>query len=169
MAVEFDIQDNGTRMWLESESNVVERLEDLNGQYNEFGGGITGVNALYYLTNEYNGVWYHAGGRKVGNRYVYDPAKTDPGKFGDNARQSEPVELGRGLTIDMDPTMSVHFINWDGHVELYGGDDYRDIRFGSHGALVQTREPIICLKDLRGEERRRISVVRCTGRVIAAD
>ena len=57
-------------------------------------------------------------------------------------------------------------------MEKYGYDEYRDIRIGTNGALVQTRDPLICLMvPARLEENRQyryVKVVRCTGRVYDA-
>jgi Tfp pilus assembly protein FimT len=175
VAVEFDIQaDNGTSMWLESESNVVETLDDLNNTYNSLGGGEPGSLALQYLTDWDTGVWYHAGGRQEGGKrpYVYHPDLTDATKYGDNARQSEVVKLASRITIDPSPEASPNFVSWDmlslpdGTKRLYGGDDHKDIRLGPHGALVQTRSPILCLTATDSRDRRRITVVRCTGRAV---
>ena len=43
------------------------------------------------------------------------------------------------------------------------------IRVGINGALVQTQDPLICLKEMGQDNRRAIEVVRCTGRVIPAE
>lgn len=177
MSVEFGISgDNGTMMWLESESNVVETLEDLNVLYARLGGGGSGYLALDYLANSSSGVWYAAGGRRIGNessaRFEYHPELTNPAKFGDNARQSEAQKLSPYITINPSAAASPNFVSWDtailpdGARRLYGADEYKDIRIGSHGALVQTREPVICLKAIGSNERLPVTVVRCTGRVL---
>ena len=177
MSVEFSTAgDNGTLLWLESESNVVETLEDLNVTYARLGGDGAGWLALDYLANWDTGVWYHAGGRRVGNessaRFEYRPELTDPVKFGDNSRQSEVVKLSPYITIDPDAARNPNFVSWDmstladGSRRPYGGDNYRDIRIGPHGALVQSRDPVICLKAIGGSDRQPVTVVRCTGRIL---
>ena len=88
-------------------------------------------------------------------------------RWGDNARQSEEVDLGRQMTIDLAPGRTVNFINWDSResVECYGWDETLDIRIGPNGALVQTLDPILCIREREGEEYQRVQVVRCTGRL----
>jgi len=97
---------------------------------------------------------------------TYDPRNASVGSYGDNARQSEIVELGHGMTIDL--AKSRNFVSWDhpDSVECYGYDKYPDIRIGTNGALVQTSDPVICLKQIGQEERRGVKVVRCTGRLV---
>ena len=96
----------------------------------------------------------------------YHPELTKRLEYGDNARQSEWVPLGHQMTIDL--ARSRYFMSWDhpDSVECYGGDLYPDIRIGTNGALVQTVDPVICLMDRDAEERRAVTAVRCTGRVI---
>jgi hypothetical protein len=109
--------------------------------------------------------------------YYYDfRLSNDPQDFdyGDNARQSEYVRLEPSLTIDPSSTASPNFINWDApeSVECYGYDEYKDIRIGPNGALVQTLDPVICIRE-RGKrddvQVKRVQIVRCTGRVIPVD
>jgi type II secretory pathway pseudopilin PulG len=172
-AVEFGpLTDNGTYLWLESESNVVEAVDDLNDLLLQLGGVEGGVKfSLSYLTDPDTGPWYAAGGRDEG-RYVYHPELTNPAKLGDNARQSERVLLSSLIAIDPDPAQSPNFISYDaktlpdGTSRPYGGDDTRDIRIGVNGALAQSIEPTICLKEIKGTERLKVMVVRCTGRVM---
>ena len=105
---------------------------------------------------------------------TFDPKLAVAGEYADNTRQREIVRLGRRVTIDL--TKCRHFVSWDApdSVVCYGGDAYgdelqgenRDIRIGTNGALVQTREPLICLKLMDREEYRALKVVRCTGRVV---
>ena len=174
MSVEILIEDNGTSLWLESESNVVETLENLNKTFLDLGGGGPGEYALQYLWNYETGVWWHAGGRhsEGSSTWPFDPTLTDPSRFGDNARQSDPIPLSEALTIDPTPTWSPNFLNWDaktiadGTTRPYGGDDTNDIRMTPNGALLQSVEPTICLKHRSGGERLQITVVRCTGRVL---
>jgi len=110
--------------------------------------------------------------RPMYTQYYYDieyhPELTRPDQYGDNARQSEDVVLRSGITVDL--AASRYFFSWDSpnSVECYGGDLYPDIRIGTNGALVQTLDPVICLKETRGGERRAVTVVRCTGRVVPA-
>ena len=174
MSVEILIEDNGTSLWLESESNVVETLENLNKTFLDLGGGGPGEYALQYLWNYETGVWWHAGGRhsEGGSTWTFDPKLTDPNRNGDNARQSEIEKLSPAITVDTDPLTSPNFLSWDstvlatGGTRPYGGDDDRDIRLGPSGALVQTREPTICLKEIGSSAKMKITVVRCTGRIL---
>ncbi len=172
MAVEFNTLDNGTALWIESESNAVETVEDLNTLAWNLGNGDinTGKSALSYLTDWWTpGPWYASGGRDEGS-LVYHPELTDSRYLGDNAKQSEIVQLGSVIMIDPIPAASPHFESYDvvvGASMPYGRDNYRDIRVGLVGALVQSIDPEICLKEIRGTERFRITVVRCTGRVMA--
>jgi len=106
--------------------------------------------------------------------YYYDFKLTgDPAdyKYGDNARQSELVKLSGTLTINDAAEVSPNFINWDSEdtVECYGYDAFKDIRIGTNGALVQTLDPVLCIKDMRADDYKRVQVVRCTGRLIPAD
>jgi len=106
--------------------------------------------------------------------YYYDFRMTNNSadyRYGDNAQQSEVVRLSGTLTIDNAPAVSPNFINWDSEdtVECYGYDVYKDIRIGTNGALVQTLDPVIGIRDRYGKDTRRVQVVRCTGRVIPAD
>jgi type II secretory pathway pseudopilin PulG len=96
---------------------------------------------------------------------TYNSSLTSVSSFGDNARQSEVARLGLHLTIDRPRCRD--FVSWDSRssVAAYGYDEYPDIRIGTNGALVQTREPVICIKDLDTGTRHALTVVRCTGRV----
>ncbi|HUW55705.1 MAG TPA: prepilin-type N-terminal cleavage/methylation domain-containing protein [Planctomycetota bacterium] len=105
--------------------------------------------------------------------YYYDfQLVNDPSvaSYGDNARQSEIVKLGHGLTIDPTGSVSPNFFNWDSQtaVEAYGWDKYKDVRIGPNGALVQTQDPTICIQEIHGPDKRQVKVVRCTGRVVSA-
>jgi len=95
-------------------------------------------------------------------------ADSDPTRYGDNARQSEVVELGHGLTIDDSALRSSHFVSWDapGSVKRYGEDSYKDIRIGPNGALVQSLNPVIAIKQMDSDEFRQVEVIRCTGRLV---
>jgi len=101
--------------------------------------------------------------------FQYNPEDAWEGSLGDNAHQSEYVELGSGVTIAT--AKCRYFLNWDAKnaVECYGYDDTRDVRVGTNGALVQTLDPVICLKEKGMKNYRAIQVVRCTGRVISAN
>jgi len=92
-------------------------------------------------------------------------------RYGDNARQTEVVDVGKSMTLDTTNGRSVHFINWDSPtaVECYGYDDTLDIRIGPNGALVQTLDPILCIMQREDGEYKRIQVVRCTGRLTNPD
>ena len=175
MSVEFDINaDNGTWMWVESEVQVLERVPDLDlvqqtiasGEgYNMYPGS-----AIDWLVN----LWKNSGGTcewKDGYyiNFQLNAANTSSGRYGDNARQSEEVELGSGMTIDTDPQKSPHFINWDapGSVAWKGDDPYRDIRIGPNGALVQTIDPTLCITRKDSGEHKQVRVVRCTGRLVS--
>ena len=70
--------------------------------------------------------------------------------------------------MTIDPSKSPNFVSWDDpdSVECYGYDEYRDIRIGTNGALVQTRDPVICLRQIGQDERKAVKVVRCTGRLV---
>jgi|GEM_PF-3463236 len=103
--------------------------------------------------------------------YYYDfQLVNDPSvaSYGDNARQSEIVKLGHGMTIDPSSSASPNFVSWDhpNAVECYGGDKYKDIRIGPNGALVQTQDPTICIQQIDTDEKRKVKVVRCTGRLV---
>jgi len=206
-SVEFEIDgDNGTVMWLESESNDIERIPDIW----ELEHIIGGASALADFIDVFrdaggdakSGYWEcactyppcghtwegvdvdHRTCPKCNNggstwRYnpvaieyhydiTYDGSRTDPLKYGDNSKQSEWVPLGHQMTIDL--AKCRYFMSWDDpdSVEAYGGDEYPDIRIGPNGALVQTVDPVICLKDRDAEERRAVTAVRCTGRLVPA-
>jgi hypothetical protein len=168
-AVEFNIMgDNGTTMWLESKSNFIERLPDLNWLVNEYGGEI---DRIYNLLQE-GGEWYDAGGTYSGSspNYIFtlNPQNARPEYYGHAAHQSEIVTLGSSLTIDDSSAQSPNFINWNAQASVtkYGWDNTTDIRIGPNGALVQSTDPVICLRLIRGVERRKVEVVRCTGRLI---
>ncbi len=189
MSVEFNTLDNGSTLWIESECGVVETVEDLNILALQLGGGSVCKKALFYLTEPSwwiipPGPWFAAGGRDknpggveasfIPGDFVYPPhaqaGQPDPQYNGDNAKQSEIVTLSPLITIDPNIAASPHFISYDmvvGPSMPYGRDDYRDIRVSQNGALVQSIDPEICLKEIRGTERFRITVVRCTGRVMA--
>jgi hypothetical protein len=96
---------------------------------------------------------------------TYNPALAQANKLADNTKQSEVIWLHM---ITVDRARCSNFVSWDDphSVECYGGDEYPDIRIGTNGALVQTRDPVICLKIRDAEERRWVTVVRCTGRVL---
>jgi prepilin-type N-terminal cleavage/methylation domain-containing protein len=176
ISVEFDVQgDNGTCMWLESESNDLERVPDLDVFFDYLDN--------YWGFNQFlQRVWVPAGGtydvvpanNKWGSKFTnfqINYTKSKPEQYGDNARQSEVVELAYGLTIDSSPTRSPYFINWDARTSVmnYGWDTHNDIRIGPNGALVQTHDATICVKQIRGEEYRQVWVIRCTGRLVPAN
>ena len=174
MSVEFSCQgDNGTWMWVESESNLIERLPDLDWLQQNLGGG----GAIAWILF---GEWYSSGGTFTWVSPWYanmtiNSANTRPQDYGDNARQSEIVKMGGGLTVDDSSSASPDFINWDAPpqpVSLsrpgYGSDGYKDLRIATNGALVQTREPVICVRQIDGTELRKWRVIRCTGRLVPA-
>jgi Tfp pilus assembly protein FimT len=180
MAVEFDIQgDNGTFMWLESESNLIERLPPLQDLQERTALGEDTVNGVRWLVrDDGTGEFHNSGGRVswVAPWYVVtqEPSRefSDPTLFGDNAVQSETVKLAGRMTIDDSPLMSPNFTNWDGpppYVVCYGDDQNKDIRIAPNGALVQTRDPVICIKDLDRGESGQLQAIRCTGRLISVD
>jgi hypothetical protein len=170
ISVEFDIQgDNGTRMWLESEMNGLESLPDLDW-------------LQVYYPSKYGfqdqiltPIWAASGGTYSSlptpppywGNFQINYANSRPDKYGDNARQSEVVNLGTGMTID--ESRSPNFVSWDapGSVDNYGEDTHKDIRIGPNGALVQTKDPVICIRRIDGGEFRRVTVVRCTGRLLS--
>ncbi len=166
-AVEFDLQgDCGTWMWVESESNLIERLPDLDWLQHNLGGG----GAIAWILF---GEWNDSGGTFTWSSPWYtnmtiNPANTRPQNYGDNAKQTEVLKIGGSLTIDDSATASPGFINWDSpqSVRTYGSDKYKDIRIAPNGALVQTADPTICFRMIRGDEFRRVQVVRCTGRLV---
>jgi hypothetical protein len=49
---------------------------------------------------------------------------------------------------------------------MYGFDNYKDIRIATNGALVQTQDPVICLRQIRSDQFRKMAVIRCTGRLV---
>ena len=176
MSVEFDIDpDKGTRMWVESEAQALERIPDLvlvqetiaSGEgYKMYPGS-----AIQGLVN----LWRDAGGTcewKDGYyvNFQINQADTRDYRYGDNSRQTEVVAVGTGLTIDTAPLVSPNFINWDAQasVKWAGDDEHRDIRISPSGSLVQTRDPTLCIVQIRGKERRRVRVIRCTGRLVPA-
>jgi prepilin-type N-terminal cleavage/methylation domain-containing protein len=185
MSVEFDIRDsvdNGTRMWVESESNLVERLPEMStlvAQVGPFG--------VAWILGWWNGEFFNAGGDWNGDQWKgysdfrWDPQNALPDPYGDNAFQSESImSLAKGLTIDAKLGQGA-FINWDdrGSVKYYGYDkpvtrmgvllnSIRDIRIATNGALAQSTDPIISIKQVNGTDRKTVSVVRCTGRMITA-
>jgi prepilin-type N-terminal cleavage/methylation domain-containing protein len=198
-SVEFDVQDNGTKLWLESEVNTLERLPNLWDVEHQIGGGIPLIYFLGVFSNSggsYKSWRYECTCTKCGYQWVdytggqacpqcgangwpynpqvasyhydfaYDPSKTQAYAYGDNAKQSQVISLGSHLTIDV--AGSPNFINWDDpkSVECYGWDYTRDIRVSMNGALVQTLDPVICLKDVYTGERKKVKVVRCTGRLV---
>lgn len=177
ISVEFDIRDsadNGTRMWLEAESSLIESLPELGGLINKVGSD--GIRGLFAEFNDSGGDVDYYG--SLGNP-PWDPLNSSQTRFGDNSRQSEVVRLPTGLTIDASSDKSPNFTNWDdsslstaSHL-CYGYDKrwqdgllaIRDIRIATNGALVQTREPTICIKMFTGGESRSWTVIRCTGRM----
>jgi prepilin-type N-terminal cleavage/methylation domain-containing protein len=210
ISVEFDIQgDNGTTMWLESESNLVERLPELEWLQDQYGGDRDSIyQILYPYFVDAGGTWksgkYYKSCKICGYHWIdYNINANCPScgaaypnwtyadgyydfrivnnpnvvNYGDNARQSEVVNLGGGLTIDPAPGVSPDFVNWDapGGVTCYGSDAtdsprhiHKDIRIGPNGALVQTKDPVICIRQKHAGEYRQIRVVRCTGRLLSA-
>jgi type II secretory pathway pseudopilin PulG len=188
-SVEFDIRDNdenGTRMWIESESNFIETLPNLVLLQNQL--GASGVRWMLGSQGEF----YAAGGNWSGwdpYTFTWDPQVAKPEFYGDNAFQSEEVRrMAKGLTVDpayKDSNGYQTFINWDdrGAVKCYGYDKTvkrtatatkqswvltatRDIRIGTNGALVQNMDPVVSIKERRSSERKTVTVVRCTGRVL---
>ena len=173
MSVEFDVNsDNGTQMWLESELNEIERMPS---SFSDYCAAIAAANksgdtAAYSFIGT---VWAASGGTSGGG---YNQANTQASYnyygtiyYGDNARQSEYMVLGNGMTIDL--SQSEHFGSYDGPRPNapYGKDDYSDVRLGINGALVPTQEPKICVKEIGQQKRQSYTVVRCTGRLIKAD
>jgi len=170
ISVEFDIQgDNGTTMWLESEMNGLERIPDLDYVQNHIN------NHYAFETWILSKIWIPSGGTygSSGNTYTnfqINYARSKPDQYGDNARQSEVVKLPSGLTVDDGPSVSPHFMNWDSKASVvkYGEDDHKDIRIGPNGALIQSYDPVICIRQIGGSEYRQVEVVRCTGRLVPA-
>jgi len=169
-SVEFDVQgDNGTRLWLESESNLIETMPDYTTFVNNLRSGTRSGSPEYVFRNS---VWAASGGATNGS---YNPANTQAvypyGNtiyYGDNARQSEVVWLGSGMTLDVSPGHSPNFVSWDAaRIGCpYGKDAWRDVRIGPHGALVASVEPTLCFKQTGAEQRRNFQVIRCTGRLV---
>jgi hypothetical protein len=171
-SVEFDIQgDNGTTMWLESEMNDLEAMPEIYWLQEQIGG---------YTFRDYilSPIWSPSGGtyqadparNSYNTNFQINYANSKPQQYGDNARQSEVVELARGLTIDPAPGVSPNFLNWDVATaqRLYGVDNRKDIRIGPNGALVQSINPVICIRQIAGGEYRQFEVIRCTGRMVPA-
>jgi len=164
-SVEFRNQgDNGTTMWIEAENSDLETIPDLPTLAQELGG----YTPIFGFMKT---VFWNAGGRYTGSppnvtNITYNPANADASKYADNTRQSEIVTLSPSITVDV--ARCSNFISWDATNPNcpYGRDDYPDIRIGPNGALAQSLDPVICLKIKGAEERRAITVVRCTGRVI---
>ncbi|HUV40134.1 MAG TPA: prepilin-type N-terminal cleavage/methylation domain-containing protein [Planctomycetota bacterium] len=172
MAVEFDIRPDGTTMWVESECNQIEQLPDLAGLVAEIQqSSPQGGTMWYFLTT----TWVASGG-VYANPNSFNPANTQAlfigwqGEhyYGDNAKQSEEVALQAGITIDASAQWSPNFTNWDSSTtaRYYGSDGTYDIRISPHGALMQSRDPVVCLKQVDEENRRQVQVIRCTGRVL---
>jgi len=172
ISVEFDIQgDNGTTMWLESEMNELESMPDIYWLQEQIGGYTFRDYILSPIWAPSGGTWQADPARNSYNtNFQIDYANSRPDRYGDNARQSEVVELAHGLTIDPASGVSPNFLNWDAPtpLRLYGVDDHRDIRIGPNGALVQSMNPVICIRQIAGSEYRRFEVIRCTGRVLPA-
>jgi len=170
MSVEFNIQgDNGTTMWIESEMNQLERIPDLSIVQSQMGGGYTFRDwILEKIWTPSGGTYGYASGQYT--NFQIDYANSKPEEYGDNARQSEVVALGYGLTVDDSPVMSPHFTNWDSRasVTTYGEDDHKDVRIGPNGALLQSQDPVICIRQTHAGEYRKVEVIRCTGRLVAA-
>ncbi len=97
--------------------------------------------------------------------FTYDSSLSSTSSFGHNAKQSEVMSIGGTMTINM--AKSRNFLNWNSQssVTAYGWDTTPDIRLGTNGALVQTQEPTIVIRDMNSGDLRAINVVRCTGRV----
>ncbi|HUW58387.1 MAG TPA: prepilin-type N-terminal cleavage/methylation domain-containing protein [Planctomycetota bacterium] len=170
ISVEFwPEEDNGTRLWIESEYPLLESL--------------TGEPSVYWSYGFKWGAWIAAGGENVwsgGWLPVWPPDQGRPAEpypvlygedswlyYGDNARQSPVVWLGNGMTIDL--SRSENFVSWDALQSSncrFGKDPYPDIRIAPNGALIQSVEPTICLKQVGQEQREQLTVVRCTGRLI---
>jgi prepilin-type N-terminal cleavage/methylation domain-containing protein len=167
-SVEFKVAgDQGTEMWIESEMNQLERLPDLATVQSRMGSRHTF--RIYVLDK----MWYPSGGTcslsgGVYGNFQIDYADSDPLKYGDNARQSEVVELSNGLTIDLESGRTENFINWDaaGSVDHYGQDGTRDLRVAPNGCLMQATVPILALREVRATDVVRVEVNRITGRVV---
>jgi hypothetical protein len=119
------------------------------------------------------GEWWAAGGTRTGSFpnwvFTLNPNNAHPECYGHASHQSEIVTLGNSLTIDDLPFWSPNFVNWDqrtAYTNYYGSDNTKDIRIGPNGALVQSTDPVICLRQIGGAERRKLEVIRCTGRLI---
>lgn len=168
ISVEFDIQtDNGTRMWLESEVNALERLPDLDYLQDRMDRHPFRI----WILDVY---WTPSGGTYSGygpyTNFQINYANSRIKDYGDNARQSEIVWLSGGLTLDDTVGVSRNFVSWDAprSVRNYGEDRYKDIRIGPNGALVQSQDPVIAIRRIDSGEVRKVEVVRCTGRLIPA-
>ncbi|HUV39105.1 MAG TPA: hypothetical protein VMY39_05795, partial [Planctomycetota bacterium] len=113
--------------------------------------------------------WSSADGRYTNFQINY--ANSKPEKFGDNAKQSERLELGSGLTIDTGPGKCRDFLNWDApnSVRNYGEDATPDLRIGTSGTLSQSTSPVLCLREQEGTDLRRYEVNRVTARILPAD
>ncbi len=162
-SVEFNISiDNGTRMWLESEVNQIETMPDIGTFLQFIRDANTSSSADYAFSRT---VWLASGGHTDG---TYHPEDTQSGSNGDNAHQSEEMVLGIGMTIDTTSNRSPDFVNFDAPRAgcPYGKDNYPDVRVGQHGALLQTADPTLCLKEIGQEKRQSFTVVRCTGRLV---
>ncbi len=168
-AVEFNCQgDCGTQMVVVAKSNLLQRLPDLNWLEHNLGDG---GNIAWIIWGE----WEYAGGPINWDGKYYQnlsPGDIHPnptnstfiGNYGHNSYQSEVLAVHPDLTIDPSTTASPNFINWDQNC-YYGADTTPDIRIGPNGALVQTQDPTLCIKQIRGTEMIRVEVIRCTGRL----
>ena len=181
VSVEFDIDaEEGTWMWLESEEQLIERIPDLEELQLATSGGVGYSSQASASISWLCTLWTRAGGtyeRENRGGGTYDTYYVNfqinqenarAGQFGDNARQTEPVYLAEGLTIDPSEEASPGFINWDSaqSVVWKGDDEYKDIRIGPSGSLVQSTEPEICIMQIDRGERLMVRVVLCTGRVL---
>jgi len=178
MSVEFEIDpESDTRMWIESEAQALERIPNLVELQKMIADAASYADEHAYPGSSIQGLvnlWTASGGTCDWQNGYYvnfriNQSNTVDYRYGDNARQSEIVDLATGLTVDNDPVNSPNFINWDAprSVKWAGGDTHPDIRIGPSGSLVQTLDPVICIKRIDGEERRRVRVIRCTGRLVA--
>jgi type II secretory pathway pseudopilin PulG len=107
IGLEFDVQDNGTSMWLESEMPVLERLPDLFNYQLQVDSAVSRGNARWIMYT----YWVPSGGDFDSNGafpnpgYYYnltlDPALSSAELYGDNAQQSELVHFAYGMTVDL--------------------------------------------------------------------
>ncbi|HUU43007.1 MAG TPA: prepilin-type N-terminal cleavage/methylation domain-containing protein [Planctomycetota bacterium] len=174
--------DNGVYFRLETESQALEALPELNAYYHDQCGCLFVRFPIDWIRI------FEAGGGKILNKdqadyyveedvqFVYDGPRFDvdgwswrvPHNVKDNLLVDDEIRLPHGITVDFDK--SLRLINYDARPRgvldrpQYGWDDTEDLRFNLAGVLVQTQNPEIVLKDAQ-DETMTLQVLRSASRV----